>query len=87
MGAQYGHALNRLNWAVFALLERMYADVPAAPPILTTQARNQILGDQFAERNQQIRQLYAEGMILKDLAQMFGISKGRVHQIIHWQHD
>ena len=87
MGAKYGHGLNRLNQAVFALLARLYVNVPPAPPPLTTQERNQLVGEHFADRNERIRTLYAEGMILKDLARMFGISKARVHQIIHRQHD
>jgi hypothetical protein len=87
VGAKYGHGLNRLNEAVFALLARLYANVPSAPPPLTKQERNQIVGERFAERNERIRKLYAEGTILKDLAQMFGISKARAHQIIHRQHD
>ena len=87
MGAKYGHGLNRLNQAVFALLARLYENVPPVPPTLTTQERNQIVGERFAERNERIRTLYAEGTLIRDLARMFGISKARVHQIIHRQHD
>jgi DNA-binding CsgD family transcriptional regulator len=85
VGAKYGHGLNRLNQAVLALLARLYADVPAAPPTLTTQERNARAHQANAARDSQIRHLRAEGKSLKELARLFGISIGRVYQIVNQQ--
>ncbi len=82
MGAKYGHGLNRLSQAVFALLERLYANVPPAHNP-TRQERNRIVAQRYASRNDQIRTLFASGTTLKELAEQFGISIGRVHQIVH----
>ena len=83
MGAQYGPGLNRLSQAVFALLARLYADAPDTPTNLTTKERNELSRKQHAERNQRIRQLFATGKTLQELATQFGISTTRVSQIIH----
>jgi len=83
VGAQYGPGLNRLSQADFALLARLYADAPDAPPNLTVHERNELSRKQHAVRNQRIRQLFAEGKSLQELARQFSISTTRVSQIIH----
>jgi hypothetical protein len=82
LGAQYGRGLNRLNLAVLSLLARLYANVPPPPPTLSTKERNIRAHQQNIERDNLIRQFRAEGKSLKELATYFGISIGRVHQIV-----
>ncbi len=40
----------------------------------------------FTKRNDIIRSIYEQGESLNQLAQIYGISQQRIHQIIHFQH-
>jgi hypothetical protein len=77
VGAKYGARLKRLQQAFFALLARLYANVIPALPTRTTQERKARAHQENAERHAQIRQLHAEGMLLKELTALFGFSTGR----------
>jgi hypothetical protein len=72
--AQHGDGLSRLAEAVAYLLKLHYANLKRPDPRLTTQ-----------ERNNLIRELYAQGESLQALAQRFGISFQRIHQIVHFR--
>ena len=66
--------LLRLNEAAETLLSSLYS-TPREP----VTAKN----DPKPERNSQIQTLYAQGLSIPELAQQFGLSHARVHQILH----
>lgn len=43
----------------------------------------ELVAEVKAERDRLIRVLYAEGVALRPIAEFLGMSKSRVHQIIH----
>ena len=70
-GAQTVSGLNRVQLAVAHLLKLLYPTPPQPDKALT-----------FARRNRAIRERYAAGESLSQLARAFGISSQRVQQII-----
>ena len=71
-------ARSNISLAVSALLSRLYADSLQPKP------RNFKTRPQ-SDRNQVIRNRFANGENTTDLAIAFGISRKRVYQIIHGQ--
>jgi len=74
-GAQIAPELNSVAGAAFNILKRLYA-TPLLPDKVMLKA----------ERNKIIRDQYATGKTLKQLADEFGISLQRVHQIVNQRH-
>jgi hypothetical protein len=72
VGAQNGPAWRSVNSAVSYILEKLNSRPPLPDPTLTTRERNII-----------IRARHAAGVSQAELAQQFGISYQRVHQIVH----
>jgi hypothetical protein len=69
---QCGSGLDRIAVATARVLQLLYCSPTPPETTLTTQ-----------ERNRRIRELYAAGETLMALAERFGISFQRVHQIVH----
>ena len=62
--------------AVELLLYRLYLNIPVPPEPITGKTPRKEL------RNEAIKELYASGVSVPDIARDFGISNNRVYQII-----
>jgi hypothetical protein len=68
--------LPSLNSAILHVLELLYWDIPLPETPLTGRHAS------LSERNQQNCERYADGVTLEEIAQDFGLSHQRIHQII-----
>jgi len=83
MGHTLLHALSASSSIVFSLenavsriLELLYQDIPLHPTPQTDGAKPK------SERNTEIHARYASGETVPELAETYGISQQRVHQIL-----
>jgi hypothetical protein len=62
--------------AMLKLLKWLYYNIPSRIDLIMS----------FQERDQAIRERYAQGESIPTLAKVFAISNARVHQILHGYH-
>ena len=72
-----GIACHSLETATQLFLRLLYFNKPIPQKPVSDRTPRKL------SRNEQIRQRYADGETIPQLAQAFGISNQRVHQIIH----
>jgi len=69
--------LPSINAAIECVIEQLYAGIPLSFQPITEKHISK------AERNAEICQRYEEGETLEEIAEGFGLSHQRIHEIIH----